>query len=393
MLFTILDGWLVGSSVAFAALAILGSSWRAPDRLRRHALPTHPTAVLIPGYREGDVLVQAARSALDDDYPPSLREVVVIADHCAPEVHEAVRATGARLLPLALETSTKVRSLREALGQLSPEIDTVVVLDADNLMERGFLREVDASRRVGYRAMQGRRVAKNHGTAMARLDGLMEDVHHVVFRAGQRPLGLPAHLAGSGMAFDRDLLQVLLDTTDPVGGFDKDLQASLADAGIDVDWLPNAVVYDEKVENAQALATQRRRWISTQFTFLPRYLRVARNGLERGDLTGLALVGLALIPPRSLLLLGLAAATLAFALAGWFGHALASAFGLAALVGSIVLCAGVDRVQAALPAALPALGAMVSAALRLRGADRRFLHTEHTRAVGLDELDHREVIR
>lgn len=338
------------------------------------------------------MLVEAARSALQDDYPRDLRTVLVIADHCTPEVARSVRDTGAEVLELSLPSSTKVRSLREALATLDAAWDTIVILDADNLMERGFLRRMDAARQSGARAIQGWRAAKNHGTAMARLDGLMEDVHHVAFRAGQQALGLPAHFAGSGMAFERRLFQWALEQSDPVGGFDKDLQATLADQGVDVAWVPEAIVYDEKVESSAALATQRRRWLSTQLTFLPRYAGVAWRGLFRGDLTGTALLGLALIPPRSLLLLGLVASLLLSLL---LGNALAAGLattGLVALALSIVAAAGPRRVASTLPAVVPALFAMVAAALRLRGADRRFIHTAHVRAVGLDELDHREVL-
>jgi cellulose synthase/poly-beta-1,6-N-acetylglucosamine synthase-like glycosyltransferase len=354
--------------------------------------PRHRIAVLVPGHREGRVLVEAARSALEDDYPRALRTVWVIADHCTPDVVRSVRDIGADVLELSLPSSTKVRSLRMALSALSDEWDTIVVLDADNLMERGFLRRIDAARQDGAQAIQGWRAAKNHDTAMARLDGLMEDVHHVAFRAGQRALGLPAHFAGSGMAFDRGLLQWALDQSDPVGGFDKDLQATFADRGIDVAWVPDAVVYDEKVESSSALATQRRRWLSTQLTFLPRYAAVAWRGLLRGDLTGTALLGLALIPPRSLLLLGLVATLLLSLMLGKPLAAGLAATGLAALALAIVAAAGPRRVATTLPAVLPALFAMVAAALRLRGADRRFIHTPHVRAVGLDELDHRKVL-
>lgn len=392
-----LGAWLSASAMAFSAFAALGviHESRRPPRPPAGP-PRRRIAFLIPGHREGEVLVHAAQSALDDPYPQGLKTVMVLADHCAPEVEAAIRRVGADVLSLALEESTKVRSLKRGLANLSPGWDTIVILDADNLVEPGFCQRVDAAFRAGAQAVQGRRVAKNDDTPMAVLDGLMEDVYNVVYRSGQRALGLPAHLIGSGMAFDRTVLERALQGRDPVGGFDKELQATLYLDGHDIEYCRGAVVYDEKVETAAQLTHQRRRWLSTQVAFIPLYARTAWLGLKRGQLTGLALLGLALLPPRSLLLLGLVAVAAVGALGGWTTTAASCVFAVLSMCLAGVLAAvhsgRARQLGRALPAVPAALFAMVCAALRLRGANRRFIHTPHGRAVGLADVKHREVL-
>lgn len=396
MIWWIVCGWWAGSALAFSGLGLLGWVWERKRRGRGRRSFDRRIAYLIPAYREGEVVVHAARSALATGYTRDRQKVVVIADHCSKLVEDAVRAEGAQVVSVDFEQSTKVKALRAGLEQVGPEWDTVVILDADNLVEDDFPSRIAAARNAGLRVVQGRRVAKNYNTSLAALDGLMEHVHNVVFRSGQRALGLPAHLIGSGMAFERRLLGWCLERAQVVGGFDKALQAELCSRGVDVGYVPDAVVYDEKVDNAAALQSQRRRWLATQVASLPRYVRTTFEGLARCEATGLALLLLALVPPRSLLLLGLCGLSLVAWLAGQTGVALVSGIALLALLSTVLLLGlhlGFGRVSQAMRAAPDALVAMVGAALRLRGANDRFIHTAHAHVVALDELEHREKVQ
>jgi cellulose synthase/poly-beta-1,6-N-acetylglucosamine synthase-like glycosyltransferase len=218
------------------------------------------------------------------------------------------------------------------------------VLDADNVMAPGFLEQVARSVADGACVVQGRRVAKNHDTALARLDGVSEAINNEIFRRGHRALGLSAALIGSGMVLEMDLLRRLMAAIDTPDGFDKDIELRLLRAGIRIEYAPDAVVYDEKVRADAVFVEQRRRWIGAQARYLRRHfaegLRVLAQG---GPLDYVDKVVQMLLPPRALLLAMLPALAVANAAVGSVGWAGTWAGLTALLAAGLVVAVPADR--------------------------------------------------
>ena len=355
-------------------------------RLRR--LPTPPagarlrTAVLLPAYREDAVIAASAREALRQDYPPDRFDVIVIADGLQPETLGDLRALGVQVVEVAFERSTKAKALRAALATFAPgQYETVVVLDADNVMAPDALARLDDARTEAA-VVQGRRVAKNLDTPLARLDALSEAVNNHVFRQGHAALGLSAALIGSGMAFDAALFSDLMAKAEAVGGFDKELELDLTRRGIQIAYAPDAVILDEKVASSDVFVRQRRRWLAAQWHYarmhaLPALATLVRTG--NVDYADKALQ--MLLPPRAVLL------ALSPVLLGAAWLVGASVFPWIALCGALAVAIGLG-----IPADLRrgllgdllhlprALALMGWALAKSRGANRTFLHTPHTAA-------------
>ena len=94
-------------------------------------------AVLIPGYKEDAVILDVARKALQQDYPPSLYDVVVIADSFQKDTLERLSHLPIKVIEVSFEKSTKSKALNKAMANLSDSYDVAVVLDADNIMAKG----------------------------------------------------------------------------------------------------------------------------------------------------------------------------------------------------------------------------------------------------------------
>lgn len=388
-LFAPILAYLGAFSVHFTGFA-LAALRRPPPPGSLSSEPPH-VAVLIPAYREGEVVVRSAESVLAQRYPADRIEVVVIADRCEEDVLARLRALPITLHAVAFAESTKSHALRHALARLERRIGVVIVLDADNLAHPDLVAIMARDIVAGRVAVQGARLEKNDDTPMARLDGLMERINHAVFRQGRAAVGLSAALAGSCMAFQRGPFQRLMADIDAVGGFDKALEMELILSGAIIGWQPAAIVYDEKVDQVAAFQRQRRRWISVQLIFLRRYFsRVlsATAASPRLDPVDKLLQWVAL--PRSLHLVALGAVTLLAAAVGAWSAAAISA-GLLALTGigflaAIAACGAPRGVLRDGRHVAPAGLAMIRALLRIRGADETFIHTGHDRAVGIDEV-------
>ena len=354
---------------------------------RARKLPAPPTgarlktAVLIPAYREDAVIVETARQALCQDYPADRFEVIVVADRLQRDTVSRLLTLGATVLQVRFERSTKAKALRAALEAFPPGLyDTAVVLDADNVMAPDALARLDDARRQSL-VVQGRRVAKNLDTPLARLDALSEAVNNHVFRQGHAALGLSAALIGSGMAFETALFAELMAQAEAVGGFDKELELELTRRGVRIAYAPEAVVYDEKVASPAVFVRQRRRWLAAQVHYARAHAGPALRQLAAGNVDYADKALQMVLPPRALLLaavpaLGIGAAVAGVTVAPWL--ALGVALGLAIALGiPRPLWRGIGRALLHLPRAL---ALMLWALVQSRGANRQFLHTPHVAA-------------
>ncbi len=260
-------------------------------------------ALLIPAYREDDVIIEVVNNALDHNYPKDKFDVIVIADSFNQDTLAKMKDQNIILFAKDFEISTKSRALNYALRNLDDDYDIACILDADNLMETDFLIKINDAFNRGFTAVQGHRVAKNLNTNFAILDAISEEINNNIFRKGQRVLGLSSFLIGSAMAFDYGLFKSMMKEIEVVGGFDKELEMRLLSDRNRIEYLPNAYVYDEKVQNARVFSKQRRRWLSAQFYFFgKKFLPATKMMLRNGNFEYFFKSLLYLQPPRIILL-------------------------------------------------------------------------------------------
>jgi cellulose synthase/poly-beta-1,6-N-acetylglucosamine synthase-like glycosyltransferase len=140
-------------------------------------------------------------------------------------------------------------------------------------MRPDFLQQANREYNAGKKIVQGRRIAKNQENAMEILDDLSEQINNHINRRGSYNLGGSSSIAGSGFLIDQKIGIDIFNTIDSVGGFDKELELVLLKQNIKTHYTDSMVVYDEKVGNTINFKNQRKRWISSQFTYLYKYFR------------------------------------------------------------------------------------------------------------------------
>lgn len=241
--------------------------------------------VLIPAYKEDDVIIEVAAEALNQSYDRNNYEVVVIADSLKKETLRRLELLGVGIHEVNFEHSTKVKALNSAMNALPRSYDYVVILDADNVMQNDFLLRSNQLHSKGLKAIQGRRAAKNKANSISYLDGLSEEINTNIICKGSTALGLSSALKGSGMSFSYSLFKELLGQMESIGGFDRELELRFLERGVKVKYAADLIVYDEKIQKIDAFENQRKRWISSQFFYLKKYLSQGLKSLFKGDLT------------------------------------------------------------------------------------------------------------
>ena len=379
--FALLLGYLGWGVIYQLIFSIAGLFWKekelpAVNKIRR-------MAVLIPAYKEDNVIISVAEEALEQDYPKDQFEVYIIADSLQEQTLTRLAETGAQTIPVSFEKSTKSKALNVALDKLANEsFEVMVILDADNIMSPDFLKRINGEFELGRRAVQGCRAAKNFNTPMAILDGFSESINNHILCKGHMICGLSARLAGSGMAFDAKLFRRVMPEIDAIGGFDKALELSLTSEGERIYYAEHATIYDEKVSKAAHFSQQRSRWIAAQFHYARRYFPHAiATFFKTENIDYLNKAMQMLLPPRLI-----TPGVLAFAaMVCWFLGLTVLSIGFA-----LVLALNISSFLIAMPAytwqrpyidALFRLPLVFLYALRslvgIGKANKKFIHTPH----------------
>ncbi len=240
-------------------------------------------AVLVPAHDEELLIRRVLGSLLAIDYPPELYTVHVVADNCTDGTVERAQVLGAevheRVDPAHRGKGYALRWLFARLLAAPDPADAFVVVDANSLVNRGFLRALDARLRHGAAAIQAYDTVRNVDSSWSTaLRYVAFALLHYLRPLGRALFGGSAGLKGNGMCFRRALVagmdwQAFSVTEDLQFHLDLLLQGQV------VAFAPDAVVWSEMPGTLQAAHAQNQRWESGRLDLLrhyvPHLLRVA----------------------------------------------------------------------------------------------------------------------
>ena len=273
---------MVSGTVLYLGIFTIASLWGRKNTIQK-AKKTNRIVVLIPAYKQDDVIEQTVISILSQAYPQRLFDVTVISDHQTEMTNMRLAQYPITLLTPNFEESSKAKSLQYAVLNL-PEFkiyDIALILDADNIVRQDFLQSVnDAFEVAATKAIQFHRISRNRDTAAARMDAIFEEINNAIFRKGHINLGISSALAGSGTAYDFEWFKTNVMKA-RTAGEDKELEALLLRQEIFIDYFDNIYVYGEKKRTTTKLNEQRGRWAVQQFQNLIRNIKFLPGAIFR----------------------------------------------------------------------------------------------------------------
>lgn len=348
----------------FALVAVFALKKRTR---RPRTAPQTRFAVIAAARNEEAVIGNLVRSVLEQDYPVGLRDMYVVPNNCTDGTAGAAEAAGANIIHCQGTVSGKGDALRQTFAQLSGKgYDAYLVFDADNTLSPDYLARMNDAFAAGAMVAKSRtRAANPTAGGVAGCYGLYNTCFDLIWNRPRAACGLSAKLIGTGFGFRREVLERLGGWNTSTIAEDAEFSAQCAQAGFRVEWVPEAVNYDEEPTSFAASLRQRKRWCSgimqvAKRRLAPLWQARCPDGMLRWDMTmfllaGFAqalsgllvaggvvlslLEGLANGTPLCLLVLALLAPVLAYALGGM---ALAAAlcllggYGLRGMGGTIV---------------------------------------------------------
>ena len=221
--------------------------------------------IIVTAYEQIDAIGNVVASLLKLKYTNYL--IYLVADKCDIT---GVSFNDERVILLRPEETlaSNTRSHFYAINHFKRPHTRLTIIDSDNLVDPGYLHELDKYFILGYEAVQGVREAKNLNTTYACLDAARDIYYHFYDGKVLFGIGSSATLAGSGMAFTTQLYRDCLEDKDITGaGFDKVLQSIIVGKNKRIAFTGKAIVYDEKTTHSDQLVKQRSRWINTWFRY------------------------------------------------------------------------------------------------------------------------------
>ena len=301
LLFFVLFIYLAASIAYLLVIAIAGRFGRLPQYTTNSIKKN--IAIIIPSYKEDNIIVDTARKAAAHNYPAENFTVIVVADKLQPETVMELRQIP--VLVIEVDVNMKSRSVHAALEYpFADKFDIAMILDADNVMGDDCLEKINDAFQKGCTAIQCHRTAKNQENAVAMLDAISEEININLFRRGPAVLKIAAAPVGSGMAFSFDLLKQIFSIehilTNP--GEDREIDMQLMKQKIFMHFIDDAYVYDEKVANKAVFEKQRVRWLEAQMNHVKRFFDADMKDAPK-TVTWFAKFFQTLILPRLLLIM------------------------------------------------------------------------------------------
>ena len=224
----------------------------------------HRFMAIIPAHNEEKVVANLIESLKNQNYNKELYDIYVIADNCTDRTAQVAREAGAivyeRFDP---EKKTKGFALDWFLQQKIKEdapYDALCVFDADNIVDKDFIKNMNKKLCQGEDVVQGYRDIKNPADNWITSGyALFYWTMHRFYHLARYNVGLSPLLNGTGF-------MVRFDCIKPRGWktvtLTEDIEFSLQRIikGKKLGWATDAIVYDEQPTGFKQSWSQRSRW-------------------------------------------------------------------------------------------------------------------------------------
>lgn len=266
IVFIVLQILFFAIGIYYFATSVFGLAEKLYGKASRSYLPLKRFAIFIPAHNEEIVIGNIVENLKQLNYPKDSYDVYVIADNCTDGTAASAEKSGANVLErFDDKLKGKGHALQWAFEKVlysgANEYDAAVVFDADNLVSRNFLKEMNNRLCDGQKVIQGYIDSKNP------FDSWITTSYSVAFWSSNRLfqsarafLGLSCEIGGTGFCMDVQVLrQIGWQATCLVEDLEFTMKLMLNN--IKVGWAQEAVVYDEKPLTLAQSWRQRRRWM------------------------------------------------------------------------------------------------------------------------------------
>lgn len=239
--------------------------YKKEDKDVENCKPEKKFALLVAAHNEEMVIGKIVDSLKELDYPKDLYDIFVIADNCNDKTAEIARKHGGNVHERNVSDKRgkgyALEWMFARIFKMDTQYDAIAIFDADNLVSKNFLNEMNYKLLKGYKVVQGYIDSKNPDDSwITQSYSISFWTANRLFQLGRANLGLSSQIGGTGFCMDTKILKKLGWGSTCLTE-DLEFTCKLVLNGHKVGWAHNAIVYDEKPLTLQQSWNQRKRWM------------------------------------------------------------------------------------------------------------------------------------
>lgn len=247
-------------------------------------------AIIIPARNEEVVIGHLVDSLNNQNYPKNKYDIYVAVNNTTDNTKKIAKEHGAKVLDCNVPVKVKADVLRFAFDKLKnkKEIDSYIIIDADNVAHKDFIKEMNIVLENGYRVAQGFRDAKNPSDSwISGSYAIFYYIQNIFFNKARMTLRSNSTINGTGFMVKKDII-------DEEGFNTYTLTEDMEFCGLcalrneKVYFADKAIIYDEYPTDFKTSWKQRSRWSAGNFQCMRLYtIKLLKNFFKKGNLSNL----------------------------------------------------------------------------------------------------------
>ena len=240
-------------------------------------------AILICARNEENVIGDLIDSIHEQDYPQDKIDVYVMADNCTDDTFEIAKSKGAYAFERHSSIVGKGYALQKLLDNIKEEYDGYLVFDADNILSKDYIKEINKSFADDVDAITSYRNSKNYGSNWVSAGYALWFLRESQFLNKARTiLNTSAAVSGTGFMISNKLLKEM-------GGWNYHLLTEDIEFSVDqiakgkkIIYCEKAEFFDEQPTDFKQSITQRIRWTKGNLQVFSQYGGRLIEALSKG---------------------------------------------------------------------------------------------------------------
>ena len=221
----------------------------------------HKFSIIIAARNEEKVIGNLIDSLKKQNYDNKLYDINVIINNSTDNTLKVAKEHGANAIECEIPVKSKGEVLRYVFKKFKDKkFDAYIIFDADNVVHPDFLLYMNKSLNSGFKVAQGFRDSKNYqDNWISGSYTLFYYLQNFFFNLSRKKLRASASINGTGFMVKKEFIENL-DFNPVTLTEDVELTTVCAINNERIDFVKNAITYDEQPTSFSVSLTQRLRW-------------------------------------------------------------------------------------------------------------------------------------
>ncbi|MDR0788735.1 MAG: glycosyltransferase [Bifidobacteriaceae bacterium] len=249
----------------------------------------HKICVLISARNEKNVIGQLIKSIRECDYDQSFVDIWVCADNCTDNTAQICRDLGASVVEREnLDLIGKGYALEYMINEMNhkdDDYDAFLVLDADNILDKNYIKEMNKCFSSGYEVITSYRNSKNTSTNwVSAASALWFIKESRLLNNSRMIIGTSCHVGGTGFMFSQRIKTRNNGWKHHLLTEDLEFTMDTVLNGDRIGYCGKAMLYDEQPVTFSQSWRQRLRWSKGFLQVFSKYGHaLIRRAIKEGD--------------------------------------------------------------------------------------------------------------